>query len=334
MARNKIVAGLIGAGRIGKMHARNIVTYLPDVFLKAVADCKPDKPWVDTLGIPVCAEHCSEILEDPEIEAVVIATPSATHVEMITLAARAGKQIFCEKPVAFEADDVARAITAANDAGVMLQVGFNRRFDPDFRAVKAAVVEGEIGTPQIIRIANRDPERPSLEFIPNSGGLFMDFSIHDFDMVRFLGGSDVEQVYATGSVLIDPEIEKLGDIDTALITLRLTSGVLCIIDLSRETGYGYDQQVEVFGSKGSISACNTTPTRTVLSTEAGVYSDKPHYSFVERYEAAFVEEMRAFFSSVRDGSPPPVTGEDAQAAVRIAQAAQHSYQNNRPVEVA
>ena len=333
MAGNKIVAGLIGSGRIGKMHARNIITYLPDVVLKAVADCKPDKPWVDSLGIPVCADHCNQILEDPEIEAVVITTPSATHVEMITLAAEAGKQIFCEKPIAFKADLVAQATTAAQDAGVILQVGFNRRFDPDFRAVKEAVVGGKIGTPQIIRITNRDPVRPSLDFIPDSGGLFMDFSIHDFDMVRFLSESDVEQVYAAGSVLIDPEIEKLGDIDTALITLRLANGTLCIIDLSRETGYGYDQQVEVFGSQGSISACNTTPTRTVLSTEAGVYTDKPHHSFVERYEAAFVEEMRAFFASVSDGSSPLVTGEDAQAAVRIAQAAQESFQQNRPVEV-
>jgi myo-inositol 2-dehydrogenase/D-chiro-inositol 1-dehydrogenase len=334
MSGKKTVAGLIGAGRIGKMHARNIITYLPDVHLKAVADCKPDKPWVESLGIPVCADHCKQILEDQEIEAVVITTPSATHVEMIERAAQAGKQIFCEKPIAFKADTVAQPVAAAKDAGVILQVGFNRRFDPDFRAVKGAVVEGKIGTPQIIRITNRDPVRPSLDFIPDSGGLFMDFSIHDFDMVRFLSGSDVEQVYAAGSVLIDPEIEQLGDIDTALITLRLASGTLCIIDLSRETGYGYDQQVEVFGSKGSISACNTTPTRTVMSTELGVYTDKPHYSFVERYEAAFVEEMRAFFSCVQNGLSPSVTGEDAQAAVRIAQAAQQSYQQNRPVEVA
>ncbi|UCH09038.1 MAG: inositol 2-dehydrogenase [Fidelibacterota bacterium] len=334
MNKKKIVAGLIGAGRIGKMHAHNIITYLPDVFLKAVADCKPDKPWVDSLGIPVCADHCGQILDDPDIEAVVITTPSATHVEMITLAAMAGKQIFCEKPIAFEADNVAQATSAANEAGVMLQVGFNRRFDPDFRAVQEAVTAGKVGTPHIIRITNRDPIRPSLDFIPDSGGLFMDFSIHDFDMVRFLSGSEVVQVYAAGSVLIDPEIERLGDIDTALITLRLASGTLCIIDLSRETGYGYDQQVEVFGSKGSISAFNTTPTRTVLSTDEGVYSDKPHYSFVERYEAAFVEEMRAFFACVRNGSSPLVSGEDAQMAVKIAQAALESYQQNRPVEVA
>ncbi|UCD37449.1 MAG: inositol 2-dehydrogenase [Fidelibacterota bacterium] len=333
MDRKKVIAGLIGAGRIGKMHARNITTQLPDVFLKTVADCEPDDKWVNSLGIPVCAEHCQVVLDDPEIEAVVIATPSATHVDMITAAAKAGKQIFCEKPVAFEAEKVGQAVAAARDAGVGLQIGFNRRFDPDFRAVRDAVTSGKIGTPHIIRITNRDPVRPALDFIPDSGGLFMDFSIHDFDMLRFLSGSEVVRVYAAGAVLIDPEIEKLGDIDTALITLQLASGALCIIDLSRETHYGYDQQVEVFGSEGSISARNTTPTNTVLSTAQGVFSDQPHYSFVERYETAFVEEMRAFFTSVRDGTPPQVTGEDAQLAVKIAQAAQDSYKHNQPVEV-
>ncbi len=315
------------------MHASNIVNQLPDVFLKSVADCKPDDNWVHSMGIPVCTNDHHQLLEDPEIEAVVIATPSNTHVEMVLAAAQAGKQIFCEKPIAFEADKVAAAIAAVEKAGVQLQVGFNRRFDPDFMAVKAAVEAGKIGTPQIIRITNRDPQRPDLDFVPKSGGLFMDFSIHDFDMVRFLSGGEVEEVFAMGTVLIDPEIGKLGDIDTALITIKLTDGALCIIDLSRETHYGYDQQVEVFGSGGSISARNTTPTNTIMRTAQGVSTDKPHYSFVERYEAAFIDELRSFFAGVRDGTPPSVTGEDALVAVRIAQAAQQSREQNRPVKV-
>jgi myo-inositol 2-dehydrogenase/D-chiro-inositol 1-dehydrogenase len=334
MDKKRTVAGLIGVGRIGKMHAKNILTHLPEVYLKAVADCKPDDEWIRAHGISICADSRDRILEDPEIEAVVITTPSNTHVDMITAAAQTGKQIFCEKPVAFEAEAVSQAIAATEQAGVNLQIGFNRRFDPEFRAVQNAVLAGKVGTPQIIRITNRDPIRPRLDFIPKSGGLFMDFSIHDFDMLRFLSDSEVVEIYAAGAVLIDPEIEKLGDIDTALITLRLASGTLCVIDLSRETHYGYDQQVEVFGSKGSISARNTTPTKTVLSTAEGVFSDKPHYSFVERYEAAFIEEMRGFFTCVRDGTPPLVSGRDALAAVRIAQAAQESLQQNRPVEVA
>ncbi|MFB0516473.1 MAG: inositol 2-dehydrogenase [Candidatus Neomarinimicrobiota bacterium] len=334
MAKRQIVAGLIGAGRIGRMHASNIVRHLPDVSLKTVADCELDEEWARSLGIPIGADHRRKILEDPEIEAVVIATPSDTHVDMIKAAALAGKQIFCEKPIAFTAEKVAEAIAAVKAAGVKLQVGFNRRFDPDFAVVKEAVASGKIGTPHIIRITNRDPIRPDPAFIPDSGGLFMDFSIHDFDTIRFMSGSEVAEVYAAGTVLIDPEIERLGDIDTALITLKLTSGALCIIDLSRETNYGYDQQVEVFGSEGSISARNTTPTNTVWSTASGVFTDKPHYSFVERFEAAFIAELRAFFASIRERTPVPVSGADALAAVRIARAAQQSFKQNRPVKVA
>jgi len=334
MAKNQIVTGLIGAGRIGKMHAQNIITHIPDVFLKAVADPKLDKSWAERMGIPVCSLDEYTILNDPEVEAVVIATSSTAHVALVCAAAQAGKQIFCEKPIAFKPEAVSEAISAVKSAGVKLQVGFNRRFDPDFAAVKEAVASGKIGTPHIIRITNRDPIRPDPAFIPDSGGLFMDFSIHDFDTVRFMSGSEVEEVYAAGAVLIDPEIERLGDIDTALITLQLTGGALCIIDNSRETNYGYDQQVEVFGSKGSISARNTTPTNTVWSTADGVFTDKPHPSFVERYKAAFVAELRAFFTSVRDRTPTLVSGEDALAAVRIARAAQQSYQQKRPVEVA
>ncbi len=334
MAKSKLVAGLIGAGRIGKMHAENIISHIPDVFLKAVADPKLDESWAEKMDIPVCSLDEHTILNDPEIEAVVIATSSTAHVALICAAAQAGKQIFCEKPIAFKPEAVNEAIAAVKSAGVKLPVGFNRRFDPDFATVKEAVASGKIGTPHIIRITNRDPIRPDPAFLPDSGGLFMDFSIHDFDTVRFMSGSEVEEVYAAGAVLVDPEIEKLGDIDTALITLRLDSGALSIIDLSRETNYGYDQQVEVFGSKGSISARNTTPTSTVWCTTKGVFTDKPHYSFVERYEAAYIAELRAFFASVRDRTPALVSGEDTLAAVRIAQAAQRSYEQNRPVKVA
>jgi len=334
MAKSQIVAGIIGAGRIGKMHTENIISHMPDVFLKAVADPKLDESWAENMGIPVRSLDEYTVLNDPEIEAVVIAASSTAHVALICAAVQAGKQIFCEKPVAFKPEAITEAVSAVKSAGVNLQVGFNRRFDPDFAALKAAVTSGKIGTPHIIRVTNRDPLRPDLAYIPDSGGLFMDFSIHDFDTVRFMSGSEVEEVYAAGAVLIDPEIEKFGDIDTALITLRLTGGALCIIDLSRETNYGYDQQVEVFGSEGSISARNTTPTNTVWSTADGVFTDKPHPSFVERFETAFVAELRAFFASVRDRTPTLVSGEDALAAVRIARAVQQSYQQDRPVKVA
>ena len=230
-----------------KMHAENIISHVPDAFLKSVADVKLDEKWAEYVGIPIRTTDVSSLLSDPEIEAVVIATPSSTHVSMIEQVAKAGKHIFCEKPIALCPEDINKAIVAVNNAGVKLQVGFNRRFDPEFMKVHEIVRSGQIGDIHIIKVTNRDPLRPSLEFIPDSGGLFLDFSIHDIDTLRFIGGCEVDEIYATGCVLIDPEIEKLGDIDTALVTVKLENGALCQIDLSRETKYGYDQQLEVFG---------------------------------------------------------------------------------------
>lgn len=329
----QVVAGLIGAGRIGKMHADNINWYLPEVLLKAVADIDLDEAWAPKSGIPVKTWSPQEVYKDPEIEAVVIAASSTAHVDLIVGAAQAGKHIFCEKPVALDPGGVAEAIEAAAKAGVKLQVGFNRRFDPDFRKVREIVQQGAVGAPHIITITNRDPVRPDLKFVPQSGGLFIDFSVHDFDTARFLTGAEVEEVFAMGAVLIDPALERLGDIDTALITLKMSNGALCIIDNSRETHYGYDQRVEVFGSLGSVRAGNTRPTGTTLSTQTGVFVDKPHSSFVERFKEAFVQELKEFFACIRDGRDPPVTGEDALAAVNIAVAAGLSRRENRPVRV-
>lgn len=333
MAKRQVVVGLIGAGRIGKMHAGNMISYLPDIFLKAVADPKLDEKWAENIGIPVRAKDASVFLKDKDIEAVVIAASTTTHVELIQASALAGKHIFCEKPIAFEPEDVVEAVQATERAGVKLQVGFNRRFDPNFRRAYEFVQSGKIGTIHIIKITNRDPARPDLDFIPQSGGLFIDFSIHDFDMARFITESEVEEIYAIGTVLIDPKIKKLGDIDTALITIKMTNGALCVIDNSRETHYGYDQQVEVFGSKGCINVPNTTPSSTTVSTADGVFVDKPHYSFIERYQEAFISELREFFNCVRDDRDPPVSGKDALAAVKIAEAAIQSHNQNSPVRL-
>ena len=333
MIRKQTIVGLIGAGRIGKMHGENILFHLPEAFLKAVTDPELDTSWAEQAGIPVYSQNNSAILSDPEIEAVVIAASTTSHVELIIESAQAGKQIFCEKPIGFDPEAVARAIQAANDAGVTLQVGFNRRFDPDFARIHDTVQAGKIGTPHIVRITNRDPTRPDTAFIPHSGGLFIDFSIHDFDTARFLINSEVEEVFARGAVLIDLEIEKLGDIDTALITLKMSNGAFCVIDNSRETGYGYDQQLEVFGSKGRTSARNKTPTSTELCTVDGVQTDNPHPSFVERYREAYILELQQFFRCIREKTAPRVTGEDALMAIKIAQAAKRSYKQNKPVRL-
>lgn len=333
MSNRKIKLGLVGAGRIGKMHAENILTNFPHVDLKTVVDLKLDFIWAEKVGIPVRSQEITAITDDPEIKAVIITTPSDTHVKMIKMMAEAGKHIFCEKPIAFEPDLIRQAIKAVRKAGVIFQVGFNRRFDPDFLKVRQAVESGVIGKPHIINMTNRDPRRPALEFIPGSGGLFMDFCIHDFDMIRFVTGSEVDEIYVRGTNLVDSRIGELGDIDTALLTLKLSCGAIGIINVCRETNYGYDQQVEVFGSKGSITAQNRRPTSVKLRNRGGVFIDKPFYSFIERYKEAYIAELNGFIKCLKNGEKPVVDGHDALKAVLIAKAAQQSLKLNQPVSL-
>ncbi|MFC1565431.1 inositol 2-dehydrogenase [Candidatus Neomarinimicrobiota bacterium] len=330
---NKITLGLVGAGRIGKMHAVNILANFPAVHLKAVVDLKLDFNWAEKVGIPVRSKDISAITEDQEINAVVIATPSNTHVEMIRAMAEAGKNIFCEKPIAFEPELIRQTNKAVENAGVILQVGFNRRFDPDYLKVRKAVESAAIGKPHIINMTSRDPKRPNLKFIPGSGGLFMDFCVHDFDMIRFLTGREVEEIYVRGANLVDPKIGELGDIDTALLTLKLSGGAIGIINVCRETNYGYDQQLEVFGSKGSISAQNRRPTSVTLSCKDGVFMDQPFYSFIERYKEAYIAELNGFINCLETDGRPTVDGHDALEAVLIAVAAQQSLKLNQPVSL-
>jgi myo-inositol 2-dehydrogenase/D-chiro-inositol 1-dehydrogenase len=326
--------GVIGAGRIGRMHVHNLVHGVPEALVKAVASRTVDEAWAAELGIPVCTTDIDVLLQDPEVEAVVIALPSGLHVETIRRAAEAGKQIFCEKPVAFAPGPIEEVLAAVREAGVQLQVGFNRRFDPSLRELEQAVRRGEVGELHSLRVVNRDPRAPDLDFVRRSGGMFLDFTIHDFDTVRHLSGSEIVEVYAVGAALVDAEIGAAGDIDTAVVTVRLENGALCVIDNSRQTHYGYDQRFEVFGSKGNLAVENLRPTSVVSSLESGVFIDRPCPSFVERYREAFIAELRAFVQCVRDGSAVAVTGEDALAAVRAARAARISLLENRPVQLA
>jgi len=333
MKSNKLTFGLIGAGRIGKMHAENILANFPQVHLKAVVDLKLDFDWTEKVGIPNKSNDLATITNDSEIDAVLITTPSDTHVDMINLVAESGKNIFCEKPIAFDLDSIKGAIDSVMKAGVIMQVGFNRRFDPDYLKVRKIVESGEIGLPHIINITSRDPQRPDIKFIPGSGGLFMDFCVHDFDMVRYLTGSDVDEIYVRGANLVDPNIGELGDIDTALIILKLDNGALCNIDICRETNYGYDQQIEVFGSKGSVRAQNLKPTSVLLSNVDGISTDPLYYSFIERYKEAYIEELRSFISCLENNTQPTVSGEDTYKAVKVAIAAQQSLKSNKPVSL-
>lgn len=331
----KIRIGIIGAGRIGKLHAENISYYIPGVEIKTIADVFAHKitDWAAGLGIKNVVEDYHEILNDPEIDAVLICSSTNTHAQISVEAAEAGKHIFCEKPVDLSIDKIEKAIKAVEKAGVKFQVGFNRRFDHNFKKVRDFVLEGRIGQPHIIKITSRDPAPPPAEYVKVSGGMFLDMTIHDFDMARYLSGSEVEEVYVQAAVLVDPEIGKAGDVDTAVITLKFENGALGVIDNSRKAAYGYDQRVEVFGSKGSAAAYNDTPTNTLLSTEEGVFSDKPLYFFLERYKNSFIDEMKDFFDAIVNDKPTPVTAVDGLKPVLIGLAAKKSLAEGRPVRI-
>ena len=328
------IIAVIGAGRIGSMHAENLIRHMPEASVRAVVDPNVDTAWLTDLGIDPALNDFDAVLADPEIEAVLVAVPSPHHVEMIQRAAEAGKQIFCEKPIAFETADIEKAVAAVKAAGVQLQVGFNRRFDPSFTSAREAVRAGRLGDILTVSVTNRDPAPPSLEFLARSGGLFLDMMIHDFDTVRSLTGTEITEVYSTGAALVDPAIAELGDIDTAVVALKLANGAVGSIVVSRQSTYGYDQRLEVLGSEGSVRVHNLRPTSTSYATEEGVVSDPLHHSFVERFHEAFVAELRAFLECVRRGTPVPVNGSDALAALRGALAAQLSLREGRPVRLA
>ncbi len=273
------------------------------------------------------------LLDDPEIDAILIGSPSSEHAPQLIECAEAGKHIFCEKPIALDPEIIRNALAEVDKSGVKLQVGFNRRFDPNFAAVQQQVASGALGEPHIIRITSRDPAPPPAEYVAGSGGMFLDMTIHDFDMARFLSGSEVTEVHAYGAVLIDPEIGKAGDIDTAVISLKFANGALGIIENSRKAVYGYDQRVEFFGSKGAAMADNNTPTSMVVFNESGTIRDKPLYFFLERYEAAFIDEMKAFVNAIREDKTTAVSGKDGLAPVLIALAAQDSLKRGKPEKV-
>ena len=327
--------GIIGAGRIGKVHAQSITNLIPNVKIKAVMDVYLDgvREWADTMGIQDVYGDYNDLLADPEIDAVLVCSSTDTHAEISIAAAKAGKHIFCEKPIDLDLDRIEKVLATVKETGVKFQVGFNRRFDHNFARIKQVTKDGTIGDPHIIKITSRDPEPPPVSYVKVSGGLFFDMAIHDFDMARFQAGSEVTEVYSIGDSLVDPEIGKAGDVDTAVTTLKFANGAIAVIDNSRKAVYGYDQRVEVFGSKGSIETRNDQATNTILRTEAAVSVDKPLYFFLERYMASFAEEVKQFFEAVDQDTEVPVGGIDGLNAVIIAMAATKSLKEGRPVKI-
>jgi len=327
--------GLIGAGRIGRLHGEHLAQRLPEANLLAVSDIfvEAAQSAAADFGIPAAYQDHRRILDDPAIEAVVICSSTNTHARMIRESAAAGKHIFCEKPIHLDLAEIDRALGAVKEAGVKLQVGFNRRFDPNFKRAQEVVASGRIGEPHLLRITSRDPEPPPIAYIEVSGGIFLDMTIHDFDMARFLIGDEVEEIYATGGVMVDPAIGEAGDIDTALITLRYGNGVIGSIDNSRKAVYGYDQRVEVFGSEGVVIVGNDKPNTAVVSDSTGVHGALPLFFFVERYTESYLAEMRAFIAAVREDRTPSVTGLDGRIPVVMGYAAKKSFDEKRPVRL-
>ena len=326
--------GIIGAGRIGMLHAYNLARRIPHVHVVGVADprlaCARAAAAVARADVVV--DDYRQLLVRQSIDAVVICSSTDTHARIIVEAAAAGTHIFCEKPIDHDLDRIREALQAVDKAGVRFQVGFNRRFDPDFQALRQQVCAGLVGVPQLVRITSRDPAPPPAEYIRVSGGLFLDMSIHDLDMARFLVQEPVVDVFATGSAF-DPAIAALGDIDTAVILLRFAGGAICSIDNSRRAVYGYDQRLEVFGSRGCLTVANHTPTGVEHWDGAGQHRDRLQHFFLDRYQESYVLELKEFVERVRHGREASVSGHDGLQAVLLALAARTSLQEGRTVHL-
>ncbi|MBT3360776.1 MAG: inositol 2-dehydrogenase [Rhodospirillales bacterium] len=321
-----------GAGRIGKIHASNVALN-PRAKLRYVVDI--DEASAQALATAHGAEvtDTETALADMSVDAVIIASSTDTHTPLIEAACRAGKNIFCEKPVDLDSAKAAKVLGVVEETGVKLLVAFNRRFDPSFAALHKELRDGRIGKVEQVIITSRDPGPPPAEYIKVSGGLFRDMMIHDFDMARWLLGEEPTEVYAAASCLVDPAIGELGDVDTAAVTLKTKSGAVCHITNSRRAVYGYDQRIEVFGENGMLSAGNKTDTTVEISNGDGVTGDKPMLFFLERYADAYKVELDHFIDSLESGTPLLADGEDGLRSLLLADAAAKSAETGLPVKL-
>ena len=332
---NKIKFGIAGVGRMGSIHLENLVTKFQDAEVVAISDINSNiSILAEKFGVSKVYYHYEDMVNDKEVEALVICSPTNFHANHIILAAKAGKQIFCEKPMDLSLETVKEVIKIVEAAGVKLMIAFNRRFDPNFKKVQRIVSEGKIGKPQVIKITSRDPGPPSVSYIKVSGGLFLDMAIHDFDMARFMVNHEVEEVYATGAVFVDPEIEKAGDIDTAVTTLTFKNGTIAVIDNCRKAAYGYDQRLEVFGDSGMCGSGNKLHDNNFHYDSNGVHTALPLDFFMDRYADSYFNEMRAFIECLKNNEAPPTTGHDGIMSLAIGLAAKKSLAENRPVKLA
>lgn len=327
-----IEVALLGAGRIGQIHAGNIGR-LPGVKLKYIVDVNR------TAAVDLASKHRAEVrtaeaaLADEAVRAVVICSSTDTHADLIQRAAAAGKHIFCEKPVDLDVVRARACAQAVARAGVVCVMGFQRRYDPTFAALKKRLVDGEIGGLEMLIVTSRDPSAPPIDYIGRSGGIFKDMLIHDFDLFRWILDDEAASVYATGSCLTDPAIGGVGDIDSAAVTIRTKRQRICQISGSRRAAYGYDQRFEVLGSKGMLQAGNRKPTEVFAYTAANVSEDKPEHFFIERYRVAYANEMTHFLAAINDGTSVVTSIQDGVKALELADGATRSWREKRAIEL-
>lgn len=330
----RVKMAVIGTGRMGSVHCRNIARHIPEVELVALCDIRLEvaQAVAAELGIERVVRDYHELLADPEIEAVLIAATTTAHDFIIKDAALAGKHIFCEKPLALELEKIDSALDVVQKAGVKLQVGFNRRFDQHFQRIREVVSAGEMGQPTLLKISSRDPGLPPMEYLRSSGGIFLDMTIHDFDMARYLGG-EIEEIQVMGGVLIDPAVRELDDLDTCVINLKFANGMLGNIDNNRQTVYGYDQRIEMLFTGGFVAVGNQNENMVITGRRDGFQTSRLTDFFMQRYGPCYMEEIRQFAECVRDDKPTPVNGEDGRLAVLLGYAARKSYQEKRVVNL-
>lgn len=329
--------GIIGAGRIGKVHLESISYHVKNATVTAMADPfmnEETEKLIRSYGVSKVTKDYKDILNDKDIDAVLVCSSTDTHAAISIEAINAGKHVFCEKPVDHSIEKIQAVADALKEhPDIKFQVGFNRRFDHNFAAIRKAYDDGKIGEAHILKITSRDPEPPNPAYIKVSGGIFLDMTIHDFDMACFLTDSDVEELYVNSAVLVDPAIGEQGDVDTAIITMKMANGALAVIDNSRKADYGYDQRAELFGSKGMVATSNDTVSSAVISNADGVTGEKPLFFFLERYMDSFSEEMRQFTEAVINDTEVPVGIHAGLQSVKIGLAARKSVEEHRPVKI-
>ena len=330
----QVKIALLGIGRIGKIHFRNIRQHFSNASVVAVADPQYDQlTFKKEYGDVFFTKDPEKAITHAEVNAVLVCTPTSSHAALVEAAAKQGKHIFCEKPIDLSLQRTAALVKIVTEANVKLMLGFNRRFDPDFMQARRSVSEKRIGNVQIVKITSRDPGLPPIDYIKNSGGLFMDMAIHDFDMARYIMNKKVVEVYSKGLVIVDKEVESAGDVDTALTTLIFEDGTYAVIDNSRNAAYGYDQRLEIFGDGGMIQVNNNHHNTNVISDEKGIHHALPLDFFMDRYAKSYLNEMELFIDALIDDKEMPVNGEDGLEATLIAVAAKISMQEGRPVKL-